>query len=130
MKKSRETKPDIAGKFRQWPVKVGPYLAPDWQTIEKSMEQLMKFVNESTLNPVELATRAHYIFVKIHPFGDGNGRIGRLLMNRILWQNGYPMLIIEYKKRKIYYQALQRPEEGFVNYLTRRYLSVHKKHLQ
>ncbi len=125
-----QTKPDIAGNYRQWPVRVGPYLAPDWQTIEKSMEQLMRFVNESTLNPVEVAVRSHYIFEKIHPFGDGNGRIGRLLMNHILWKNGYPTLIIEYRNRKNYYRALQQPEERFRNYLIRRYLATHRKYLK
>jgi Fic family protein len=124
-----ETKPDLAGKFRQWPVRVGPYMAPDWQTIEKSIGRLIQFVNESTLNPVELAARAHYIFEKIHPFGDGNGRIGRLLMNYVLWKNGYPCLIIEYKNRRNYYRALQLPEEGFKNYLVRRYISINKKYL-
>jgi len=126
----RETKPDIAGTFRNYPVRVGPYLAPDYQNVENLMKQLIAFINESNLNSVELAARAHYMFEKIHPFGDGNGRIGRLLMNFILWKNGYPMLIIEYKKRKSYYKALQRPEEGFVNYFIRRYLAVHKQRLK
>ncbi len=126
----RETKHDIAGTFRNYPVRVGPYLAPDWQNVENLMKQLIAFINESNLNSVELAARAHYMFEKIHPFGDGNGRIGRLLMNYILWKNGYPMLIIEYKKRKSYYKALQRAEEGFVNYFIRRYLAVNKKRLQ
>lgn len=127
-----ETKPDIAGRFRNYPVRVGIYIAPDWQDLEKLMEQLIKFVNESKLNgsklnPVELAARAHYRFEKIHPFGDGNGRIGRLVMNYILWNSDYPMLIIEYKDRKSYYKVLQRNEEGFVSYFIRRYILVHKK---
>jgi Fic family protein len=125
-----QTKPDIAGKFRTYPVRVGPYLAPDWEKIKPLMEQLMTFINGSDLHPVDVAVRAHYMFEKIHPFGDGNGRIGRLLMNHILWKNGYPMLIIEYAKRKSYYQALQQPEEGFRNYLIRRYIAAHRKLLQ
>jgi len=129
-----ETKPDIAGRFRNYLVRVGIYIAPDWQDLEKLMEQLIKFVNESKLNgsklnPVELAARAHYRFEKIHPFGDGNGRIGRLVMNYILWNSDYPMLITEYKNRKSYYKALQRNEEGFVSYFIRRYITVHKKRL-
>ena len=123
------TKPDIAGQFRNYLVRVGPYIAPGWHDLKKLLKQLITFVNESKLNPVESAARAHYMFEKIHPFGDGNGRIGRLLMNYILWKNSYPILIIEYKKRKSYYKALQRTEEGFVNYFTRRYLSVHKNRL-
>ena len=125
-----ETKPDIAGAFRNYQVRVGPYLAPDWRNVENLMKQLVAFANKSNLNSVELAARAHYMFEKIHPFGDGNGRIGRLLMNYILWRNGYPMLIIEYIKRKSYYKALQRPEEGFVTYFIRRYLAVHKQRLK
>lgn len=126
----KETKPDVAGRFRVYAVRVGPYVAPDWRNVEKLMKQLIAFVNESNLNSVEMAARGHYMFEKIHPFGDGNGRVGRLLMNYILWKNGYPMLVIEYNKRKSYYKALQRPEEGFVNYFVRRYMSIHKNRLQ
>jgi Fic family protein len=126
----RETKPDIAGRFRSYPIRVGSYVAPDWHKVETLIKQLTVFVNESSLNSVEVAARAHYMFEKIHPFGDGNGRIGRLLMNYVLWKNGYPMLIIEYAKRKSYYKALERTEEGFVSYFIRRYLAVHKQRLQ
>ncbi|MBI2499072.1 Fic family protein [Candidatus Woesearchaeota archaeon] len=124
-----ETKQDIAGKFRDYLVRVGNYIAPDWQEIEKLMKQLINFMNKTKINPVELAAKAHYRFEKIHPFGDGNGRIGRLLMNYILWHSKYPMLIIEYKKRNLYYKALQKNEEQFVNYFIRKYLKIHKKRM-
>jgi len=122
-----ETKHDIAGRFRRYLVRVGDYIAPDWQEIENLMNQLVVFVRTKKMNPVELAGRAHYKFEKIHPFGDGNGRIGRLIINYILWRNGYPMLIIEYAKRKSYYKALRKNEEQFLNYFLKRYLSVHKR---
>ena len=124
-----ETKADISGKYREYLVRVGNYVAPDWQDVKELMKRLIHFINNAKGNIVENAARAHYKFERIHPFGDGNGRIGRLLMNHMLWHSGYPMLIIEYKKRKSYYRALNKGEEGFVNYFLRRYLAVHKKRL-
>ncbi|MBU2104161.1 MAG: Fic family protein [Nanoarchaeota archaeon] len=125
-----ETKSDIAGEYRNYLVRVGPYVAPHWKEIKSTMNQIIEFANKSKLNPVELAARAHYKFESIHPFGDGNGRIGRLLMNYILWHEGYPMLIIEYKKRASYYKAFPKGQEAFVDYFVRRYLAVHKKRLK
>jgi Fic family protein len=125
----KQTKPDIAGKYRDYLVRVKGYLAPDWQDVEKLMKKLVKFINNEKTNPVELSAIAHYRFEKIHPFGDGNGRIGRLITNHILWNSGYPMMIIEYKKRKSYYKALNKNEEDFVRYFIRRYLAVHKKRI-
>src|SRR3989344_3621017 len=123
-----QTKTEISGKFRDYLVRVGPHLAPDWQDVKNLMKKFIEFIEENKkMNPVELSGRAHYKFEKIHPFGDGNGRIGRLLINFILWNNECPTIIIEYKKRKSYYKALQKDEEGFVSYFFRRYLSIHKK---
>ena len=124
------TKSDISGVYRDYLVKIGNYLAPDWQDVEKLMNDLIKFINDKknqNINPVEFCARVHFKFEKIHPFGDGNGRIGRLLMNYILWHKNYPMLIIEYKKRKSYYKALNKSEDEFVRYFIRRYLAIHKK---
>ena len=123
-----ETKQDIAGKFRDYHVRVGNYNAPDWQDVSKLMKNFVFFVNHNELNPVELAARAHYVFEKIHPFGDGNGRIGRLLINNILLAIDYPTLNIENIKRKSYYSALQKDEDGFFTYFLRLYLRVYKKY--
>lgn len=126
----QDTKPDIAGKFRDYRVSVGDYIAPDWQDVVSLIHTMMKFYTEShDMHPVEFAARMHYRFEKIHPFGDGNGRVGRLIINHLLWHGGYPVLIIEYKKRKQYYKALEKSEESFLNYFTRRYVAAHKKYL-
>ena len=124
-----QTKPELAGKYRDYNVRVGPHIAPKQQDVKPMMNQLIRFIreNKDKINPVELAAIVHYRFEKIHPFGDGNGRIGRLLMNHILWNAGYPILIIEYKNRNAYYKALEREEGGFNGYFIRRFLSVHGK---
>lgn len=126
-----DTKPDIAGRFREYMVRVGNYIAPDWQNVPVLINKFFEFYNKSrkAMHAVEIAARAHYKFEKIHPFGDGNGRIGRLIIAYTLKKMGYPMLIIEYKKRKAYYRALSRTENGFLAYFIRAYLSAHKKHL-
>src|SRR3989304_4604908 len=70
------TKPDIAGKFRKYLIRVGAYVAPDWHDITRLMSQLMKFVNETKLNPVELAARAHYRCAVGQSLGDGRHEQG------------------------------------------------------
>jgi len=71
----------------------------------------------------ELAAYAHYKFVCIHPFVDGNGRTARLIMNLILMQNGYPPAVILNVDRKKYYRVLKqadldKPQE-FVDFIGR-----------
>ncbi len=118
-----ETKPDIAGEIRDYLVKVGNYRAPDWQDLKFLLKDFFTWLNKNkNMHPIELSARAHYKFEKIHPFGDGNGRIGRLIIAHILWKDKYPILTINYKKRKSYYKALANEENKFLQYFIRRYL--------
>ena len=127
----KETKQDIAGQVREYRVRVGEYRAPDWQDVPKLLKDFFIWHGKSkkSMHPVELAARAHYKFEKIHPFGDGNGRVGRLIIAHILKKGEYPLLIIEYKRRKAYYRALQKTENDFVHYLIKRYVTRHKEFL-
>lgn len=57
-------------------------------------------------HPVRVASDAHFKFVNIHPFIDGNGRTARLLMNMILILNGYPMVVIKTEERMTYLESI------------------------
>ncbi|MEK6867769.1 MAG: Fic family protein [Nanoarchaeota archaeon] len=124
-----QTKEDIAGIYREYLVRVGSYRAPDWQDVPKLMKGYFSWYhkNKKIIHPVELAAIMHYEFEKIHPFGDGNGRLGRLLMNYILYNNYFPMLSIDVKKRKYYYHGLERGRVAFIQYFIRLYVTKYKE---
>ncbi len=60
---------------------------------------------KDTMNIIERVARFHLEFESIHPFIDGNGRTGRLLMNFELMQNSYPPINVKFTDRKRYYDA-------------------------
>ena len=126
----KDTKHDIAGKMRDYLVRVGDYVAPDWQDLNALITQFFEWYhkNKNAMNPVELAARAHYRFEKIHPFGDGNGRVGRLLIAFILKKGKYPLLILEHRRRKSYYRALSKTEYDFLSFFLRSYIGAHSKY--
>ncbi len=64
--------------------------------------------NKNKFKPLVLAAIIHNQFEHIHPFQDGNGRVGRLLLNYVLLQNKYPPINITLESRAEYYQALQK----------------------
>ena len=133
-----ETKRLIAGIFRQYPVGiVGSKYTPPMYFIEIEMllEDLLKFWNENMdrIHPVMMACLIHFRFVSIHPFGDGNGRISRVLMNYILYHSKYPMFDIDPKIRRTYYSALERAnikddESVFLQWFMKHYLIENKKY--
>lgn len=61
---------------------------------------MQKAIEERPAYPVEIAAQFHKHFIFLHPFLDGNGRLGRLLSNFILAQLGQPMIFIESTERK------------------------------
>ncbi|MFA5485231.1 MAG: Fic family protein [Candidatus Pacearchaeota archaeon] len=133
-----ETKPDIAGKIRNYQVAIAQskFTPPLAIEIESLLYDFFKWYNQnkSKLHPVELATLVHLKFVTIHPFGDGNGRISRLMMNFILKRNRFPLLDIPYTKRDSYYNALERSQVNrddniFIQWIFRRYLAEYKRYL-
>ena len=80
--------------------------------IPKRLEEFFSWINkhDQKENPVEFACLAHYKFVSIHPFADGNGRISRLIMNYILYKYDYPLLLIKNTDRKAYFKALAKSQ--------------------
>lgn len=107
----RKIAPEEAGKYRQLDVKAAGtnYLYPAHYLISQLMNDFINWLNLETaknLHPVEYATAAHYRFVSIHPFRDGNGRTGRLLMNLLLLRAGYPIVIISNQQRNNYINAI------------------------
>ena len=66
--------------------------------------------NEGKIYPLALATFFHHKFEKIHPFSDGNGRTGRMIMNYILIKMNYPPLVISRRFREEYIQAMNEAD--------------------
>ncbi|XP_006006198.1 protein adenylyltransferase FICD [Latimeria chalumnae] len=109
--------PVEAGKFRVNQVFVGHHIPPHPRDVQKHIEEFIQWLNSEEamgLHPVEFAALAHYKFVYIHPFVDGNGRTSRLLMSLILMQAGYPPITIHKEQRSEYYHALDQANEGDV----------------
>lgn len=124
-------KKDDRGVYRRVPVRimgakhepVQPYL------IEPKMNELLNWYQEASENIVSKLAKFHIEFEAIHPFIDGNGRTGRLLVNLELMKAGYPSIDIKFTDRVSYYEAfdeyhakgdLSAMENLFAGYLNQR----------
>ncbi|MDD5163959.1 MAG: Fic family protein [Candidatus ainarchaeum sp.] len=134
----KETKPFIAGKFKtkdnlvrgaSFDTSPAKYVLVDMQNYFKDYEKLKK-----QLHPLELAAWAHWKLEKIHPFQDGNGRIGRIIMNYVLNKNKYQMIDIKTKEKQKYFKALTKCDkensaEALARLLVKRFEKQYKHSL-
>lgn len=103
--------PQDRGVYRKLPVRIlgANHTPPQPYLVPKQMEDLIinykKWIK--TKNIVEVVSLLHLNFEFIHPFIDGNGRTGRLLVNLVLMQNGFPPIDIKFSDRQRYYDCFE-----------------------
>ena len=100
----------ISGKLRKKGeyVRVGNYIAPAPEHVERMLEEiLIEHSSDDISYLIDKISRFHLQFETIHPFNDGNGRIGRVLINYQLYKIGFPGIIIRDKEKVIYYNSFQ-----------------------
>ncbi len=98
---------DLVG-YRKHPVYIrgSRHVPLPREALIDAMETLFECLKKEE-NAAVRAILGHYIFVYIHPYMDGNGRIGRFLMNAMFASGGYPWTVIRMKNREPYMQALE-----------------------
>lgn len=106
---------EIAGRFRQdneW-VRVANHIACDPKHIVSRLEDMMiSYASAPTENIIKRIASFHLEFENIHPFVDGNGRIGRVINNYLLIQEGYVPIDIKFIDRSLYYNAFREYDDN------------------
>ncbi len=99
---------DLAG-YRNTQVYIGGsvHVPLNAEAVRDAMPVLFELLENETEASVR-AVLGHFIFVYIHPYSDGNGRIGRFLMNAMLASGGYPWTVIPVEERKTYMSSLEK----------------------
>jgi len=100
--------------FKKVDLVVGNSTTTDPKDVEKELEELVKWYkkNKGKIHPLILAYDFHLRYESIHPFRDANGRTGRLILNKILMQNGYPPMIVYKENKESYFNAIEKARDG------------------
>jgi Fic family protein len=103
------SQPAIAGIYSPHPRRIAgsPVIFPNPLKIPELMEEFGAWLSAVSPTP-EAAFEGHFRLTAIHPFGDGNGRAARLLMNLMLIRGGHPPVAVRPEDRKTYLDALER----------------------
>lgn len=123
---------DQIGKYRKVQVYIrgAKWLPPKSSELVNEMKGLLSWYskNKKKLHPIILSAYFHSAFEAIHPFVDGNGRVGRLLLNFTLRKNNFPMINIPNERKFEYYDALERSHmEGDLRPLVKLLVDLLKK---
>lgn len=98
----------IAGRFRTTGeyVRVGTHIAPAPEHVERLIDEtVLAYTSDLNTYFLDKISKFHLDFETIHPFNDGNGRIGRVIINYQLQRLGFPSVIVRDKEKKEYYRA-------------------------
>lgn len=110
---------DVAGRFRSDNeyVRVGSHIAPSPKEIKDRLKKMLAEYNAASHESIiKRIARLHLAFEYIHPFVDGNGRIGRVINNYLLVREGFVPINIKFIDRKKYYEAFKEfDEKGITN---------------
>jgi hypothetical protein len=98
---------DLAG-YRNGPVYIrrSMHTPPRYEAVRDLMPAFLELLQEETEAAVRVVL-GHFMFVYIHPYFDGNGRMGRFLMNVMMASGGYPWTVIPVERRSDYMAALE-----------------------
>lgn len=104
---TRYLKGERPGEWKKHDYVTGDGVGAAPQEVEKELTELLDEIKEAEGKDVlTIAAYLHLRFEEIHPFSDGNGRVGRTLLNYYLMTHGYPPLVLYSEDKKTYYLAL------------------------
>jgi Fic family protein len=96
----------VSGEYRNYNLMIHGHRPTSYEKVPYKMLQITDARPSELRHPIESIGYFHLRLEKIHPFGDGNGRVGRLIINAMLEEAGYPQVIVLVEDKERYYSAL------------------------
>lgn len=125
----RHIAPRIAGQFKKVDNVINDQPTTHWKLVRKELQKLLTWFskNRKTMYPPMVALIFHYRFEQIHPFEDGNGRMGRILFNAYLLQQGYMPTVFFSENHTAYCTGIEKAKEGRPQKLAHYFIEQTKK---